>query len=71
MSDPGIFKELAEISNRQITLSESLLGYKSRRDRALIRRTQKDLRDLSRRRAVLLRKIRKGKDHADLSAPIR
>lgn len=63
MSHPGIIealKGLIEVSNRQMALSESLLSYKSRRDSALIKRTRRQLRDLSKKKAGLLAKIRKG-----------
>jgi hypothetical protein len=64
-------QELAEISDQRVRLLEALEGYKSSRDGALIKKARRELRNLSKKRAGLLASIRKEKDHADLSAPIR
>jgi len=50
-------QELAEISDREIHLLDALKNYKSRRDNALIKRTRRELRHLSMKRAALLEKI--------------
>ena len=64
-------QELAEISDKEIQLLDALESYKSRRDNILIKRTRRELRHLSRKRAALLKKIRKEKSHANLQAKAR
>jgi hypothetical protein len=53
-------QELAEISDQRVRLLEVLEGYKSSRDGALIKKARRELRNLSKKRAGLLARIRKG-----------
>ena len=59
-------QELAEISDERVRLLEALEGYKSSRDSALIKKARRELRNLSKKRAVLLAKVRKEVRHGDL-----
>jgi hypothetical protein len=50
-------QELAEISDQRVRLLEALEGYKSSRDSVLIKKARRELRHLSMKRTVLLKKI--------------
>lgn len=71
MKQAEVSQELAEISDQRVGLLEALEGYKSSRDSALIKKARRELRNLSKKRAALLARIRKGKGHANLQAKAR
>ena len=66
MKQGEVSQELAEISDQRVRLLEALEGYKSSRDSALIKKARRELRNLSKRRAGLLEKIRKEKRNEGL-----